>query len=192
MNRQASAAPTAEPAAGLGRGVSEGDTPPTVPPAQDAGKGVSEGEKAPIFIPPLRERDDDILLLANHFVTKFAGESGKPPPCFSDKAMQSLRNYNWPGNVRELENVVQRLVVMTDGDVIDVPDLPSLMRFSVLRRAGFTRTLAQVECEYISNVLASVGGNKTRAAEILGIDRKTLREKLRRMNKSSPQDLNAG
>ncbi|HUW20363.1 MAG TPA: sigma-54 dependent transcriptional regulator [Sedimentisphaerales bacterium] len=145
-----------------------------------------------IFIPPLRERDDDILLLANHFVTKFAGESGKPPPCFSDKAMQSLRNYNWPGNVRELENVVQRLVVMTDGDVIDVPDLPSLMRFSVLRRAGFTRTLAQVECEYISNVLASVGGNKTRAAEILGIDRKTLREKLRRMNKSSPQDLNAG
>ncbi len=133
-----------------------------------------------IVIPPLREREDDILLLANHFLTKFAAESGKPPHRFSDEALQSLRSYNWPGNVRELENVIQRLVVMTDGDLIEVPDLPSLMRFSALRKTGFTRTLAEVECEYITNVLASVDGNKTRAAEILGIDRKTLREKLKR------------
>jgi len=68
---------------------------------------------------------------------------------------------------------------MTDADRIDTPDLPELMRFSALRRTGLDRTLAQVEHEYISNVLASVGGNKSRAAEILGIDRKTLREKLR-------------
>ena len=67
---------------------------------------------------------------------------------------------------------------MTDGDLVEVPDLPALMRFSALRKAGFTRTLAEVEAEYIGNVLASVGGNKTRAAEILGIDRKTLRQKL--------------
>ncbi len=137
-----------------------------------------------IFIPPLRERGDDILLLANHFLTQFAAESGKPPPRFSDEAMQSIRGYNWPGNVRELENVIQRLVVMTDGDLIEVPDLPSLMRFSALRKTGFDRTLAEVESEYIINVLASVDGNKTRAAEILGIDRKTLREKLKRAEKS--------
>jgi two-component system response regulator HydG len=133
-----------------------------------------------IVIPPLRERGNDILLLANHFLTQFAAESGKPPPRFSDEAMQSIRGYNWPGNVRELENVIQRLVVMTDGDLIEVPDLPSLMRFSALRKTGFDRTLAKVESEYIINVLASVDGNKTRAAEILGIDRKTLREKLKR------------
>ena len=67
---------------------------------------------------------------------------------------------------------------MTDGELIEVPDLPELCRFSALRKAGFTRSLAEVEGEYISNVLASLGGNKTKAAKILGIDRKTLREKL--------------
>lgn len=138
-----------------------------------------------IFIPPLRERGDDILLLARHFVTKFAAESGKSPLRFSDKALQSLRSHNWPGNVRELENVIQRLVVMTDGDIIEVPDLPTLMRFSALRELGLKRTLAEVEAEYISNVLSSVDGNKTLAAQILGINRKTLREKLRKTEKPS-------
>ena len=133
-----------------------------------------------ITLPPLRERGDDILLLARHFASKFAEEYGRPTPRFSDKALQVLRNYYWPGNVRELENVVQRLIVMTDGDLIEVPDLPSLMRFSALREMGLNRTLAEVEAEYIRNVIASVDGNKTRAAEILGIDRKTLREKLKR------------
>ena len=137
-----------------------------------------------IVIPPLRERGDDILLLANHFLTQYADESGKPPPRFSDQALQSLRSYNWPGNVRELENIIHRLVVMTDGDCIDVRDLPSLMRFSALWKTGFNRTLVEVESEYITNVLASVDGNKTRAAEILGIDRKTLREKLKKIRNS--------
>jgi DNA-binding NtrC family response regulator len=132
-----------------------------------------------IEVPPLRERGDDILLLTQYFANKFAEELGKPTPRFSDNALQVLKNYNWPGNVRELENVIQRLVVMTDGDLIEVPDLPSLMRFSALRETGLHRTLAEVEAEYIRNVLASVDGNKTRAAEILGIDRKTLREKLK-------------
>lgn len=134
-----------------------------------------------ISIPPLRERGDDIILLAHHFVTQFAAELGRQSLRFSDKALQSLRSYNWPGNVRELENVIQRLIVMTDGDYIEVADLPELCRFSALRKAGFTSTLAEVEAEYISNVLASVGGNKTKAAEILGIDRKTLREKLKKV-----------
>jgi DNA-binding NtrC family response regulator len=132
-----------------------------------------------IAIPPLRQRGNDILLFTRHFATKFAEELGKPPPRFSDNALQVLRNYYWPGNVRELENVIQRLVVMTDGELVEVPDMPSLMRFSALRETGMNRTLAEVEAEYIRNVLASVDGNKTQAAKILGIDRKTLREKLK-------------
>ena len=137
-----------------------------------------------IDLPPLRERGDDILLLTFHFAARFAMELNRPTPQFSDQALQVLKNYHWPGNVRELENVIQRLIVMTEGDLIEVPDLPSLMRFSALRETGLNRTLAQVEAEYIRNVLASVDGNRTRAAEILGIDRKTLREKLRRIDNS--------
>ncbi len=133
-----------------------------------------------IAIPPLRERGNDTLLLAHHYAAKFAEEFGKPMPRFSDQALEVLRNYHWPGNVRELENVLQRLIVMSEGELIEVSDLPSLMRFSALREAGLNRTLAEVEAEYIRNILASVGNNKTRAAKILGIDRKTLREKLRR------------
>ncbi len=138
-----------------------------------------------IDMPPLRERGDDILLLTHHFANKFAAELGKKPPRFLDKTLKSLHNYNWPGNVRELENVIQRLIVMTDGDSIDVTDLPVLCRFSALSKTGFTRTLVEVESEYIRNVLASVGGNKTRAAEILGIDRKTLREKIKAIEGAS-------
>jgi DNA-binding NtrC family response regulator len=133
----------------------------------------------PIRIPPLRERGDDILLLIRHFSASFAAESDKPIPRFSDHSLAALKGYHWPGNVRELENVVQRLVVMCETDTIDVVDLPELMRFSALRGSGLHRTLAQVEEEHIRLVLESVSANKTRAAGILGIDRKTLREKLK-------------
>ncbi len=140
-----------------------------------------------IEIPPLRERGDDILLLINHFVTKFAKEIGKIIPQFSDKALQVLKNYHWPGNVRELENIIQRILLLTEGNIIDVPDLPSLMRFSALRGTGINRTLTEIEAEYIINVLASVNGNKTKASEILGIDRKTLREKLKKIQTISSE-----
>jgi DNA-binding NtrC family response regulator len=133
-----------------------------------------------IHIPPLRDRADDILLLANHFAQEFSKEMGKAVPQFSDRALELLKGYDWPGNVRELQNIIQRLVVMSEGPLIDSADLPSLMRFSVPRGTGLDRTLADVEAEYIRNVLESVNGNKTRAAQILGIDRKTLREKLKR------------
>jgi two-component system, NtrC family, response regulator HydG len=132
-----------------------------------------------IDLPPLRERGDDLLRLINHFSEKYAAEADRPVPRLTDEALRLLRSYHWPGNVRELENVIQRLVFMTDGDVIGAPDLPSLMRCTDLGRSRFGRTLAEVEAEYIRNVLASVGGNKTTAASILGIDRKTLREKLK-------------
>ncbi|RKY99680.1 MAG: sigma-54-dependent Fis family transcriptional regulator [Ignavibacteriae bacterium] len=138
-----------------------------------------------IKVPPLRERREDILLLVNYFASKYAEEFGKESPQFSDKALDVFENYNWPGNVRELENVIQRLLVMEDDNIIDAPDLPSLMRFSALRETGFTRNLAEVEAEYIRNVLSSVEGNKAKAARILGIDRKTLREKLKKMELTS-------
>jgi two-component system response regulator HydG len=134
-----------------------------------------------IAIPPLQDRGDDIILLTRHFVRKFAKEVEKPEPRFSDRALEILRNYAWPGNVRELENVVHSLVVMTDASLIDVPDLPALMRFAGVREKGVNRTLAEVESEHVRNVLASVSGNKARAAEILGIDRKTLRRKTKRL-----------
>ncbi len=136
-----------------------------------------------ITIPPLRDRSDDIVLLTKHFTQKYSQEVEKPEPRFTDKALKVLTHYAWPGNVRELENVVQSLVVMTDSDVIDVPDLPDLMRYAGVREEGLNRTLAEVEAAHIRNVLASVGGNKTRAADVLGIDRKTLREKIRRLGK---------
>jgi two-component system response regulator HydG len=131
-----------------------------------------------IDIPPLRERGDDILLLTSHFLAKYAKESEKSPPELSDGVIDIIKGYNWPGNVRELENFIQRLVVMSEGDTIDVQDLPSLMRFRAPSKSGLSRTLEEVEAEHIANVLASVNGNKTKAAEILGIDRKTLRKKL--------------
>lgn len=134
----------------------------------------------PLTIPPLRERENDIPLLIQHFITKFGREYNKAIPRFSEKAIEVLGNYTWPGNVRELENVIQQLVAMTENEFIEVPDLPSLMRFSALRKAGFNRTLAEVQADHIYNVLASVNDNKTKAAKILGIDRKTLREKIKK------------
>lgn len=133
----------------------------------------------PVDVPPLREREEDVLILVQHFNARFARELNKPVIRFSDKALSVLRSYAWPGNVRELENLVQRMVIMSEGDTIDVADLPSLMRFSAKNGMGFNRTLAEFEVEYIRNVISSVNGNKTRAAQILGIDRKTLREKLK-------------
>jgi len=134
-----------------------------------------------ISLPPLRDRGDDILLLASRFSHRFSNEADKPLPRFSHKSLEALRHYNWPGNVRELENVIQRLLVMTESDRIEVQDLPSLMRGSGLSGVSLDRSLEEVELDYIRNVLASVNGNKTRAAQILGIDRKTLREKIKKI-----------
>ncbi|MFC1898226.1 sigma-54-dependent transcriptional regulator [Candidatus Cloacimonadota bacterium] len=133
-----------------------------------------------IDLPPLRKRGDDILLLTNYFVKKYAENLGKGTPEFSEKALKIFKEYHWPGNVRELENVIHRIVLMSDDQKIDIPDLPPLMRFTALRQSGLDRTLLEVELEYIKNVLVSVDDNKTKAAQILGIDRKTLRQKLKR------------
>ncbi len=134
-----------------------------------------------IRLPSLAERGDDILMLTNHFLRKFAHDMNREVPRMTDEALDALAQYAWPGNVRELENLLQRLVIVGDGPVIDITDLPESMRFSITRGRHGDKTLAEVEAEHIRAVLARTGDNKTRAAEILGIDRKTLREKLKRL-----------
>ena len=138
-----------------------------------------------IQVPPLRGREDDILHLIRYFASKYAQEHDRPSPEFNSQAYKALRDYAWPGNVRELENLVQSVIVMTGDKEIDVSDLPRHMRFTIPRGASVRKTLAQVEVEHIQHVLESVNGNKTQAAKILGIDRKTLREKLKDSSPSS-------
>ena len=134
-----------------------------------------------IELPPLRARGGDVSLLVRYFSAKYADEMGRPAPQFTDQALESLGRYPWPGNVRELENLVQRLMAMSDDDVIETPDLPAGMRTECLwEEGGLNRTLEQVEAEYIRHVLERLNGNKSQAAKVLGIDRKTLREKLKR------------
>jgi len=132
-----------------------------------------------IVLPPLRERGNDVLLLARHFLDKFTRDIAKPAPRFADRALEALKEHSWPGNVAELEGLIHLLAATTASDVIDVPDLPAHMRYAAAATINLKRSLAEVEAEHIRNVVASVGGNKTRAVEILGINRKTLREKLR-------------
>lgn len=139
-----------------------------------------------IDMPPLRERGEDVLRLAEHFKAKFAADIRRRPPDFSQRVKQTLLQHDWPGNVRELENLVHRLLVLTEGETIDVPDLPANLRFSLSTSCDPSRSLAEVEAEHIRNVMSSVEGNRTRAAAILGIDRKTLREKLKRIDAEGP------
>jgi DNA-binding NtrC family response regulator len=133
-----------------------------------------------IDLPPLRARDKDIMLLLDFFLNKYVRELAKGPMQFSKKALKSLTEYAWPGNVRELQNLVHRLVIMADEDTIDTPDLPENFRYSATRSRGLNRKLADIERDYISDVLAANKNNISHTAQILGIDRKTLREKLKK------------
>lgn len=133
-----------------------------------------------IDLPPLRERGDDKLQLIHFFLEKYIKELGKPAMRFTPKAMQALTDYAWPGNVRELQNLMHRLVIMSEGTVIDTPDLPESFRFSGRRAKGLDRSLEDVEREYILDVLAFNKNNISQTAISLGIDRKTLREKLKK------------
>ena len=136
-----------------------------------------------IDLPPLRERDNDVLLLLDFFLEKYVRELGKAPMKFNAKALKALSDYSWPGNVRELQNLVQRLVIMADDTTIDIPDLPETFRYSASKTKGLKRTLHEVEREYIQDVLAANNSNISHAAQSLGIDRKTLREKLKKTKK---------
>ncbi|HEY4485360.1 MAG TPA: sigma-54 dependent transcriptional regulator [Nitrospiria bacterium] len=137
-----------------------------------------------IQIPPLRERRDDILPLAGHFLAKFRKESGKNVTGLSDSALSLMLRYDWPGNVRELENAIERAVILCRGSEIRAEDFPPSLTggqddFVTIDRAlEQPLTLDRLVREYIARVLEGTGGNKYRAAQILGIDRKTLYRKL--------------
>jgi DNA-binding NtrC family response regulator len=133
-----------------------------------------------IAIPPLRDRGQDLHVLIRFFSGKATRDLNVPEPVFTDRAIKCLEKYEWPGNVRELENLVKRMAILSNGKPIEPGDLPAPMKFSLPRQKGFQRTLAEVEEEYIRSVLQHEGGSLTRTAEILGINRKTLRMKLRK------------
>jgi two-component system, NtrC family, response regulator HydG len=133
-----------------------------------------------IELPPLRDRDNDVFLLLNFFLAKYVRDLGKKPMKFTAKALNTLKAYGWPGNVRELQNLVHRLVIMADDPTIDVPDLPENFRFSAMRSKRLDRKLEEVERDYIMDVYAANDRNLSRTAERLGIDRKTLRERIRK------------
>jgi DNA-binding NtrC family response regulator len=138
-----------------------------------------------LAVPPLRERPEDLPLLIKHFLVRASAEAGKPGLRVEPDAMESLMRYRWPGNVRELQNAIQRGVILCRNNRLTAKDLPprvagtgipstKLFEDVVARRVS----LDQVERDYVRSVLESVNGNKTEAAAILKIDRKTLYRKL--------------
>jgi two-component system response regulator HydG len=136
-----------------------------------------------VMLPPLRDRAEDVLPLSEHFLTESAVRSAKKIIAFTQPALKILLAYPWPGNVRELENVIERAVALAEGDQIGPDDLPSQVRerrSSDVLAGALARglTLSELEREYINRVLQAEGGNKTRAAQRLGLDRKTLYRKL--------------
>ncbi len=133
-----------------------------------------------IQLPPLRERKEDIPLLVNHFLEKFSNKQGKPIKGLSENALKALSEYTWPGNVRELENTVERLVVFARNKTITTEDLvySNTVLSSVLAREPLR--LEEMERRHIIEVLRRTQGNKTQAAQLLGIDRKTLRTKIKK------------
>jgi len=137
----------------------------------------------PIHIPPLRERRDDILPLAQYFLKKFTANNKKPIKKFTEKALGILELYDWPGNVRELKNCVERAVVTCDGDNINTYDL-SLVHFEETESDSITNngSLADIEKKEIIKVLKQFNGHRSKASRYLGINRKTLREKIKRYN----------
>lgn len=140
-----------------------------------------------IELPALREREQDVDLLTDFFISKYNHELKKTVR-LSAKARQAFHRYPWPGNVRELQNLLHRLVIFAEGDMIDVPDLPETFRFSAMRAKGSNRTLADVEREHIIQSLSINKNNISRTADMLGIDRKTLREKIKRYRISGEQE----
>ncbi|MCB2156339.1 sigma-54 dependent transcriptional regulator [bacterium] len=139
-----------------------------------------------VEVPPLRHRRADIPLLAQHFLGDFAQENGRPVPNLSRDAIEILQGYHWPGNVRELRNVMENTFVFLKGDTIQADDLPSsISREREPVTDGLTVPLGlpleEVETRYLKRTLASVDGNRTRAAEILGISRRTLQRRIKEL-----------
>jgi len=136
----------------------------------------------PLFVPPLRDRRDDVLPLARYFLMRSAAALGRVPPALSRDVQAALRDYRWPGNVRELRHIVER-ACQNAADTIALTDLPDEVLESAPLDAsapGPRPTLEQIERRYIAATLKHVRGNQTEAARLLGISRKALWEKRKR------------
>jgi len=142
----------------------------------------------PIFVPPLRERQEDVPLLADHFMAEFAREYGRRVKTFEPGAISVLQHYPWPGNVRELRNVIERLMIMVPGDAISQPDLAFLDHDAAVEpdaapSGGARLTLHEArdrfERELILRTLAEQQGNMSRTAEVLGVERSNLYRKMK-------------
>jgi two-component system nitrogen regulation response regulator NtrX len=140
----------------------------------------------PIFVPPLRDRADDIALLADHFMATLAAEYGRRPRRIAPEAMARLQHYDWPGNVRELRNVIERLLIMVPGDTITAQDVAFLGRdgqpaVQEAEAEGLPLSEARdrFERDYILQALAAQQGNISRTAETLGVERSNLYKKMR-------------
>jgi len=145
----------------------------------------------PIFVPSLRDRQEDIPLLAEHFMAMLAREYGRRPKTFEADALIALRHYAWPGNVRELRNVIERLMIMVPGDKVSSRDLsfldqqvvPAGVERAAVAKASVEAPLHEArdrfERDYILRALAAQHGNISRTAELLGIERSNLYRKMR-------------
>jgi DNA-binding NtrC family response regulator len=134
-------------------------------------------------LPPLRERKEDIPLLVNYFLQKYAQRLGKPSVKMSREALQVLVNYDWPGNVRELENMIERTVALCEEDLIEAADLPDKLvqvKIAIRDLDDYQMTLDALEEQHIKKVLEKMGGDKVKASQILGINLSTLYRKLAR------------
>jgi DNA-binding NtrC family response regulator len=152
-----------------------------------------------IHVPALRERPYDIPLLVEHFINKFADSLGRPSLDVPPETLAILTSYSWPGNVRELENAIERATTLARGSTLAPDDLPERVRSHgasaafIARSSQQSLSLHEVERDYILETLRKTGGNKTRAAEILGLDRKTLYRKLEEFrNAGAASDSEAG
>jgi DNA-binding NtrC family response regulator len=133
-----------------------------------------------LYLPPLRERTEDIELLARHFLKKYAGRMKRDIGDFAPEALQSLISYSWPGNIRELENAIERAVILTRGSLIRAETLPVWRSAPAAEPKQSERmvSLETIEREHILFVLKAAGNNKSRAARILDIARRTLDRKI--------------
>ncbi|OGP69953.1 MAG: sigma-54-dependent Fis family transcriptional regulator [Deltaproteobacteria bacterium RBG_13_58_19] len=137
----------------------------------------------PIHLPPLRERTQDIPLLAAHFLRKYSQKVNRPIREVSPQALKMLAAYSWPGNVRELEHTIERILILEDGEIIQPEHLPSFIsqrqgEFQVFSDGGYS--LEELEKRYIQFVLRNTKGSRQDAARILGINRKTLGQKIKK------------
>jgi len=139
-----------------------------------------------IHIPPLRERPDDILLLAEHFLARFTQAMNRKPMRLSPEALDAMIAYPWPGNVRELQNAIERAVVVGQGEVVRTEDLP--LRVTETVNGDGPGSLSEAERVHIRSVLDASGWNISRAARILEIDRVTLYNKIRKYELKKPND----